>query len=153
MLDIAAAYPYRLCHYNINKIILGPCPISHFPNMSLYNRVMSISTLFTRADSTRRCYRNAFEKWCKWCVSVKLPSFPATEFHVSLYLIHLSDPPDKLEVSFDKSFHLPNWKMAENCINKWKTYKNHSFNFEINKTQLDAVIKMPLKNGANGVYL
>ena len=33
MLDIATAYPYRLCHYNINKIILGPCPISHFPNM------------------------------------------------------------------------------------------------------------------------
>jgi hypothetical protein len=33
MLDIATAYPYRLCHYNINKIILGPCPISHFPNI------------------------------------------------------------------------------------------------------------------------
>lgn len=47
--------------------------------------------LNSRADSTRRCYKNAFEKWCKWCVSVKLPSFPATEFHVSLYLIHLSD--------------------------------------------------------------
>jgi hypothetical protein len=44
MLDIAIAYPYRLCHYNINKIILGPCPISHFPNMPLCNRVMSIST-------------------------------------------------------------------------------------------------------------
>ena len=35
----------------------------------------------SRADSTRRCYKNAFEKWCKWCVSVKLPSFLATEFH------------------------------------------------------------------------
>jgi hypothetical protein len=44
ILDIATAYPYRLCHYNINKIILGPCPISHFPNMPLCNRVMSIST-------------------------------------------------------------------------------------------------------------
>jgi hypothetical protein len=28
---------------------------------------------------------------CIPSVSVKLPSFPATEFHVSLYLIHLSD--------------------------------------------------------------
>ena len=44
MLDIATTYPYRLCHYNINKIILGPCPISRFPNMPLCNRVMSIST-------------------------------------------------------------------------------------------------------------
>lgn len=47
--------------------------------------------LNSRAESTRRCYKYAFEKWCKWCVFHKLPSFPATEFHVSLYLIHLSD--------------------------------------------------------------
>ena len=48
MLDIATAYLYRLCHYNINKIILGPCPISHFPNMPLCNRVMSICSEVTK---------------------------------------------------------------------------------------------------------
>jgi hypothetical protein len=42
---------------------------------------LSQMCLNSRADSTRRCYKNVFEKWCKWCVSVKLPSFPATEFH------------------------------------------------------------------------
>jgi hypothetical protein len=35
MLDIATAYPYRLCHYNINKIILGPYPIARFPNNAI----------------------------------------------------------------------------------------------------------------------
>jgi hypothetical protein len=50
MLDIATAYPYRLCHYNINKIILGPCPISRFPNMPLCNRAMSISTCFEQSQ-------------------------------------------------------------------------------------------------------
>jgi hypothetical protein len=48
MLDIATAYPYRLCHYNINKIILGPYPIARFPNMPLCNRAMSISTCSER---------------------------------------------------------------------------------------------------------
>jgi hypothetical protein len=48
MLDIATAYPYRLCHYNINKIILGPCPISHFPNMPLCNRDFKFSWWFVK---------------------------------------------------------------------------------------------------------
>jgi hypothetical protein len=72
--------------------------------------------LNSRVDSTRRCYKNAFEKWCKWCVSVKLPSFPATEFHVSLYLIHLSDlrkSVSSIKEAFYKKnpsiFHIEKW--------------------------------------------
>ena len=56
MLDIATAYPYRLCHYNINKIILGPCPIVRFPNMPLCNRAMSISTVKKQIDPTMPHY-------------------------------------------------------------------------------------------------
>jgi hypothetical protein len=62
----------------------------------------------SRADSTRRCYKNAFEKWCKWCVSVKLPSFLATEFHVSLYLIHISDLRKSVS-SINEAFYSISW--------------------------------------------
>jgi hypothetical protein len=71
--------------------------------------------------SFTRCYKNAFEKWCKWCVSVKLPSFPATEFHVSLYLIHLSDLRKSVS-SINEVFYSISWAH----------WNNNIFSFSIN---------------------
>ena len=44
--------------------------------------------LNSRADSTRRCYKIAFEKWCKWCVSVKLPVSSINEVFYSISWAH-----------------------------------------------------------------
>lgn len=46
----------------------------------------------SKSDNTLRKYRYAFKSWINWCRSQnpKIQHIPATDYHVSLYLIHLS---------------------------------------------------------------
>jgi hypothetical protein len=46
--------------------------------------------LQSKAVNTRRSYQGAFNKWCKWCVPYNIPTLPASDVNVSLYLMHLS---------------------------------------------------------------
>ena len=64
--------------------------------------------LKSRANTTVRSYKNTFNKWCKWCVSHNIPSLPASDFHVSLYLIHLSDL-CKSTSTINEAFYAINW--------------------------------------------
>ncbi|CAC5388869.1 unnamed protein product [Mytilus coruscus] len=45
--------------------------------------------LHSRAENTRKKYRYAFNNFCRWCNSFNLNSLPASDYDVSLYLIHL----------------------------------------------------------------
>ncbi|CAC5419533.1 unnamed protein product [Mytilus coruscus] len=45
--------------------------------------------LHSRAENTRKKYRYAFNNFCRWCNSFHLNSLPASDYDVSLYLIHL----------------------------------------------------------------
>lgn len=47
--------------------------------------------VLSHADSTRKKYEYAFRAFCKWSNLHKLPSLPATDISVSLYLIHVSE--------------------------------------------------------------
>ena len=48
--------------------------------------------LQSRSDNTRKKYRYAFDAWCRWCnlSPQNVKTLPASDFYVSLYLIHLS---------------------------------------------------------------
>ncbi|KAK3101897.1 hypothetical protein FSP39_007159 [Pinctada imbricata] len=48
--------------------------------------------LKSRADSTQKQYRYAFNEFCKWCTSFscKVSSLPASDTSVSSYIIHLA---------------------------------------------------------------
>ncbi|XP_076093969.1 integrase/recombinase xerD homolog [Mytilus galloprovincialis] len=45
--------------------------------------------LQSRAENTLKKYRYAFNNFCRWCNSFNLNSLPASDYDVSLYLIHL----------------------------------------------------------------
>ena len=64
--------------------------------------------LNSKADTTRRCYKNFFNRWSKWCVSHNIISIPASELHVSLYLIHLSDS-NKSSSSINEALYSISW--------------------------------------------
>lgn len=44
-----------------------------------------------KAENTRTKYSGAFNRFCKWCSHYNISSLPASDYNVSLYLIHLSD--------------------------------------------------------------
>jgi hypothetical protein len=41
------------------------------------------------SDNTTRKYRYAFDRFCRWCTNYHINPLPASDFNVSLYLIHL----------------------------------------------------------------
>ena len=61
-----------------------------------------------KADTTRHTYKNSFNRWSKWCVSHKISSIPASELHVSLYLMHLSDL-NKSSSSINEALYSISW--------------------------------------------
>ena len=63
----------------------------------------------SRADTTRRKYSYAFDNFCKWCNNhSNVTSMPASDFHVSLYLIHLSKTYNSVS-KIDEAFHAISW--------------------------------------------
>ncbi|XP_052080761.1 integrase/recombinase xerD homolog [Mytilus californianus] len=47
--------------------------------------------LSSKAASTQKKYRYAFNSWCKWTSQYSFSPLPASHLHISLYLIHLSE--------------------------------------------------------------
>ncbi|VDI01413.1 Hypothetical predicted protein, partial [Mytilus galloprovincialis] len=57
---------------------------------SLFNQLPEF-LLSSKAESTQKKYRYAFNSWCKWTSQYSFSPLPASHLHISLYLIHLSE--------------------------------------------------------------
>ena len=64
--------------------------------------------LRSRADSTTRKYRYAFDNFCKWCFQHNVKPLPASDYHVSLYMVHLSKTYNSTS-KIDEAFYAINW--------------------------------------------
>ena len=56
----------------------------------LYNKLPEFM-MSSKAESTQRKYRYAFNIWCKWTNNYNLYPLPVSYVHISLYLMHLSE--------------------------------------------------------------
>ena len=64
--------------------------------------------LAAKAINTRKSYKYAFDTWTKWCVSHSLQSLPASDFHVALYFVHLSETA-KSSSKINEVFYAISW--------------------------------------------
>ena len=63
----------------------------------------------SRADNTRKKYGHAFDNFCKWCYSFNnVNPLPASDYYVSLYLIHLSETYKSVS-KIDEAFYAISW--------------------------------------------
>ena len=47
--------------------------------------------LASKATNTGKSYKYAFDTWTTWCVSHSIRSLSASDCHVALYFVHLSE--------------------------------------------------------------
>ena len=64
--------------------------------------------LRSKADNTRKQYSAAFNRFCKWCSDYNISSLPASDFHISMYLVNLSDT-CKSVTTIDEAFYAISW--------------------------------------------
>lgn len=64
--------------------------------------------LKSKAENTRTKYSGAFNRFCKWCSRYNISSLPASDYNVSLYLIHLSDTCNSV-ATIDEAFYAISW--------------------------------------------
>lgn len=62
----------------------------------------------SKADTTQKKYRYAFNSWCKWSNLHSFPSLPASQFNIALYLIHLSESA-KSTSKIDEAMYAISW--------------------------------------------
>lgn len=64
--------------------------------------------LRSKAENTRKKYMGAFDRFCKWCVSLNLSPLPASDYNISLYLTHLSEGCNSTS-SIDEAYYAISW--------------------------------------------
>lgn len=65
--------------------------------------------LNSKAKSTQRNYRYAFNSFCRWCKAKNITeTLPASEFHVACYLVHLTNM-RKSASSLNEAFYAISW--------------------------------------------
>ena len=64
--------------------------------------------LNSRADNTRKKYRYAFNSFCKWCNLFNIKPLPASDYNVSLYLIHLQKKYNSF-AKIDEAYYAIQW--------------------------------------------
>ena len=64
--------------------------------------------LNSRADNTTRKYRYAFDRFCRWCTNYHINPLTASDFNVSLYLIHVRKKSNSV-AKVDKAFYAISW--------------------------------------------
>ena len=74
---------------------------------SLFQRLPGI-VMSSKAESTQKMYKYAFNSWCKWTNSHSFTSLPASQLHVSLYLIKLSDSARSVS-KIDEAYYAISW--------------------------------------------
>ena len=74
---------------------------------SLFQRLPGVM-MSSKAETTQKMYKYAFNSWCKWTNSHSLSPLPATQLHVSLYLIKLSDSAKSVS-KIDEAFYAISW--------------------------------------------
>jgi hypothetical protein len=65
-------------------------------------------TMASKADTTQKKYRYAFNSWCTWSNLHSFPSLPASQFSIALYLIHLSESA-KSTSKIDEAMYAISW--------------------------------------------
>ena len=77
-------------------------------NLSTLREKLPTFCLASRADNTRKNYKFAFNAWKKWCVFNSVSALPASDIHVSLYLIHLTES-CKSSSKINEAFYAISW--------------------------------------------
>ncbi|KAK3084809.1 hypothetical protein FSP39_019417 [Pinctada imbricata] len=62
----------------------------------------------SKAANTSKMYNTGFKQWCKWCNDLGLTALPASDYHVSLYLIALMQS-DASSSKLDLCAHSIKW--------------------------------------------
>ena len=64
----------------------------------------------SKSENTARKYKYAFNGWIKWCSSERPPvqKFPASDFHVTLYLINISKEHNSM-AKVNEAFYAISW--------------------------------------------
>ena len=105
------SFVYMLLHFSAVFQIGRWSEIKERPvhtDLSRLVKLLPEICLNSRAETTRRVYRNTFNKFYKWCVLYNISSLPASDFHVALYLINLCDL-GKSSSTINEAFYAINW--------------------------------------------